>query len=1172
MTCPSCGTENREGRKFCSECGTALALACPSCGAANEPGEKFCGECGAALPATAAPSPRPAELEPSAPAAERRLVSVLFADLVGFTSASEDRDPEETRELLSRYFETARTVIERYGGTVEKFIGDAVMALWGAPTAQEDDAERAVRAALDLVAGVPDLDPGLKARAGVLTGEAAITVGAEGQGMVAGDLVNTASRIQSAAEPGSVLVGEATKRASEAAIAYEDAGEQEVKGKTEPIPVWRALRVVANRGGGGRTGTLEAPFVGRDRELRLVKELFHTSADDERATLVTVVGIAGIGKSRLAWEVEKHLDGLAELVWWHRGRCLAYGEGVAFWALAEMVRMRSGIAEDEPESSAEAKLAAAVEQHVPDHAEREWIEPLLRHLLGLGDRPQVERADLFSAWRLFFERMSDTAPVALVFEDLHWADTALLDFIEHLLEWSRARPIFVLALTRPELLERRSDFGVHSRNSTTLALEPLSDEAMDALLEGLVPGLPDEARSQIRARADGIPLYAVETVRMLLDRGALERTGDTLSVVGPLDPLDVPETLHALIAARLDSLEPEERQAIQHASVLGKTFGARGVAALSASEPDALEPVLERLVRKELLAIDLDPRSPERGQYGFLQALVQRVAYETLARKERGRLHQAAAVYLERNAGLDADEIAEVIAAHYRDSYEADPSAPDAHDNRRAACAWLERAANRAAALGAPEDAQRAFDDAAGLMEAPAERARLLEQAGKLAYQADHTADAAQKLRAAVEIFTSEGETHGAARAGASLGLALWHLDRADEALATLRPAFEALSEEERDVDVGRLAAELARIEFFSGDLERAMEHVEIALDVAEEHEDLGLVSQALNTKSLLLGAARPHERHGLLREALRVAEESDLLDPMLRAINNLVVLAGEADRPDEGAELRERGIEIARARGHRNFLTWFGAGDVVEHLDRGDYDVAFSLAEEVLPEGTLRGAPTAAAIFLAQARFEQDDDEGAMGWLSRVPKDLADSTDQLNLAEALFHDAVEAFVTGRLAEGIGCLGSALDLLVARELWWMAGNVLGCGVSGAVLLGGPTAATVLASAYEAVPPARVTRVLRAHGGRVRAYRAIAAGDEDAAADAFADALAAARNYGRARHLAPVLADYGVWLEECGRSSEAEPLLDEASQLFEAMGAKRWLRRIEAARRRSEVTA
>ncbi|HEY8842669.1 MAG TPA: adenylate/guanylate cyclase domain-containing protein, partial [Gaiellaceae bacterium] len=300
MTCSTCGTENRVGRMFCSNCGSVLARSCLACGAANEPDDRFCGDCGAPLDASGS------AIAATAPVAERRLVSVLFGDLVGFTPLSEDRDPEEVRELLSRYFDTARQVIERYGGTVEKFIGDAVMAVWGTPVAREDDPERAVRAALELVEVVAALEAGLAMRVGVVTGEAAVTVGAEGQGMVAGDLVNTASRVQAAAQPGAVLVGERARRASEAAIQYEDAGEHELKGKSEPLSLWRAVRVVAARRGERRGDALEPPFVGRDGELRLIKDLFHASADERKARLVSVLGIAGIGKTRLSWEFEKY--------------------------------------------------------------------------------------------------------------------------------------------------------------------------------------------------------------------------------------------------------------------------------------------------------------------------------------------------------------------------------------------------------------------------------------------------------------------------------------------------------------------------------------------------------------------------------------------------------------------------------------------------------------------------------------------------------------------------------------------------------------------------------------------------------------------------------------------------------------------------------------------------
>src|SRR5207247_633358 len=380
MDCPACGSENEAARKFCGECGSPLAQICPSCGEPNAPAVKFCGECGAPLAGGRVPGVEAQVAR--APEAERRLVSVLFADLVGFTTLSESRDSEEVRELLSKYFDTCRTLIARYGGVVEKFIGDAVMAVWGTPIANEDDAERAVRTALDLTTAVEALgqeigSPDLRARVGVLTGESAVTIGAEGQGMVAGDIVNTASRIQGAADPGAVFVGEATKRASDEAIVYQEAGSRELKGKAEPVPVWRAIRVVGGRGGALKSTGLEAPFVGRNRELRLIKELFHASAEERKAHLVSVVGIAGTGKSRLSWEFFKYIDGLVEEVRWHRGRCLPYGEGVTYWALAEMVRTRAGIREGEEQASALEKLHRTVEESIRDPEEGQWVEPRL---------------------------------------------------------------------------------------------------------------------------------------------------------------------------------------------------------------------------------------------------------------------------------------------------------------------------------------------------------------------------------------------------------------------------------------------------------------------------------------------------------------------------------------------------------------------------------------------------------------------------------------------------------------------------------------------------------------------------------------------------------------------------------------------------------------------------
>jgi len=374
LDCPVCGTTNEPGRKFCGECGTLLASACPSCGASNAPGVKFCGECGTDL---RNPGAAVAAGKPDAPTAERRLVSILFADLVGFTTLSESRDAEKVRELLDRYFAAATQIIGSYGGTIEKFIGDAVMAVWGAPTAFEDDAERAVRSALDLVAAVEalgaEVGAELRVRAGVLTGEAAVTLGATNQGMVAGDLVNTASRLQSVAPPGTVLVGDATYHAASDAIAFEPAGDQLLKGKAAPVPAYRALRVVARRGGAGRNEQLEAPFVGRGPELRMLKDFHVATGAERRPRLVSIIGQGGIGKSRLIWEFQKYLDGVTEVVYWHQGRSPAYGVGISFWALAEMVRTRTGISDGDDPAAARAQLSDALAEWVTDEAERRWM-------------------------------------------------------------------------------------------------------------------------------------------------------------------------------------------------------------------------------------------------------------------------------------------------------------------------------------------------------------------------------------------------------------------------------------------------------------------------------------------------------------------------------------------------------------------------------------------------------------------------------------------------------------------------------------------------------------------------------------------------------------------------------------------------------------------------------
>jgi class 3 adenylate cyclase len=1160
MICPRCAAENREGAKFCSECGSALASACPSCGAQLEGTEKFCSECGASVRGEVASTFAPAEA-----IAERKLVSVLFADLVGFTSASESRDAEDTRELLSRYFDTCRRLIELYGGTVEKFIGDAVMAVWGTPTATEDDAERAVRAALDLVAAVSALGdevglPHLRARAGVLTGEAAVTLGAEGEGMVAGDLVNTASRIQSLAEPGTVLVGEATRRATEQAVAYEDAGSHELKGKVSLTPLWRALRVVSGARGSLKSAGLEAPFVGRDRELRQIKDIFHASADEGKAHLVSVTGIAGIGKSRLGWEFYKYFDGLAQITYWHRGRCLSYGEGVTYWALADMVRMRARIAEDEQPASALAKLAEVVEEHIADPEERRFVEPRLAHLLGLEEEAtRFERDDLFAAWRLFFERLTGIYPVVMLFEDMQWADASLLDFIEYLLEWGRNSPILVVTQARPELLERRPTWGAGHRNFSSIYLEPLSAEAMEELLAGLVPGLPAELRTQILARAEGIPLYAVETVRMLLDRGALVQEGPVYRPTGTIESLEVPETLHALIAARLDGLPPPERRVVQDAAVLGKTFTKQAIAALTELPEAELEPILSSLARKEVFGVQADPRSPEHGQYGFLQDLLRKVAYETLAKADRKSRHLAAAAFLERT--MTEQEVVEVVASHYLSAYEAAPDAADAAEIRAKAGEQLARAGERAGSLGANEEAERYFSQAAELEDDAMKKAELHEQAGRMAWLGARGVEARALLEQAFEVFEAEGFHRRAARVSAHLAEIDFREGHPPEAVARLEAALDTLAGEEPDQDVAYAAAQLGRFLVLNQQHDLAAPRLEVALELAE---GLGLpevFAQALTSKSLLYSQRnRLEEGRILLEGALERALAHDLHFAALRAMNNLAVVYESNDQYADAVAISDRGLELARRVGDRVWEEIFLLGPISALVLLGPWDAALARELESRAQGH---ADLALPMHLVVVECARGDIAGARSRLD-LSAELKVSDDAQARFGYLFAEAHVLRAEGRPREALDAVEPVLASEFGITFLTMKLGIVEA-LEAAFALGDAAGVQEQLDRIEALRPGERPALLEAHAHR---FRAKLTGDEAG----FRSAAALFRERSLEFWLAVTLLEHGEQLAERNGGAGAARLVAEAREIFERLGATPWLERAAATDVAAEVVA
>ena len=1165
MDCGRCSFDNASGRKFCAECGNPLRGSCLQCGATNEPSAKFCGECGSRLNPDASPG-APNEAARATLAAERRIVSVLFIDLVGFTPYSEKRDAEEVLGLLDRYYQEARTLVGRYGGTIEKFIGDAVVALWGYPAAQEDDAERAVRTGLDLVAAVTSLGadmglPTLQARGGVMTGEAAVGVEADESGMstLAGDIVNTAARIQSAADPGDVLVGAATHAATEAAIAYEAAGTFALKGKEKEVPLWRAARVVAARGGAMRSFGLEAPFAGRDRELRLIKELFHTTAERKRAQMVTIVGDAGSGKSRLAWEFEKYLDGLAERVLWHLGRCPAYGESVAHWALADMVRARARILENDPASIASAKLREAVATYVDDVDDRRLVETRLAQLIGLESATRGDFEVLFGAWRLFFERMAAKQPTVMVFEDVQWADASLMAFIEHLLEWSADHALFIVVLTRPEAFERHPSLTVAKRSATSVYLEPLPADAMNTVLDGLVPGLPGDLRDRILGHAEGVPLYAVETVRMLVAREALVLEGSTYRLQQSVESLEIPDSLQTLISARLDALAADERAVIRDAAVLGKTFTKAGLVALAGSE-DGLDNLLTSLVRKEIIFLQADERSPERGQYAFLQDLIRRVAYDTLSFADRKRRHLIVADYLERIAEPGSYALVEVLASHLLDACRAAPDAPDAPAIRSRAIEVLERAGQRAASLGANHEARLRFDQAAELCEGAGRRAQLLLASAQAAHATNEGAEALERTRAAAALAAETGDALTIARALALEGERLLYQNDAPAAIERLEKALGTLSRSDAAEDWATVAATLARMHVFSatGTLPRALELADAAMGIAESLHLFDILSQAMNTKAIALRyTGRYEECLALLRHANDIAVDHDLTVTSLRAQGNLLDILAANGQLDEAADLGRAALATARRLGNRVWESLITQNLLVALSEAGRWDEAVALHAESPVDMDARAWDTVLSLARIHVlRGEPDVARRLVDALEHLMPDdpqLQASRD-VSLAYLRFDagDAPQAFLLALNAIGLrdtlGPRYHAVDAAydVAFEAARASGDV--------------EAIDRLLSEIDARRPGDISPKLSGQAARFKASRAAERGDADAAHALYRTAESTFRPM-FAYPLAATLVEHADWLAATGRSDDVRALAAEAADLLAGLKAAPLLERL-----------
>jgi class 3 adenylate cyclase len=969
MRCTACGTENPGSARFCGSCGARVSTTCPRCEAPAPLGLRFCTACGTGLDAELIPAARVGEID--GPVAERRRVSVLFLDLDEFTSLAEQLDPEEVRALQSRYFETARAGIGRYGGTVEKFIGDAVMAVWGAPVAHEDDADRAVRCAIALVDDVSRLGGAaarrhLTARAGVTSGEAAVTVGAVGQGMVAGDLVNVAARLQAAAPAATVLVDDMTRGLADGVATYEPAGQIEIRGRSAAVTAWRASRAPASAGTEAPGGSHAGPFVGRDRELRELVDLFDGVVRDRRSRLVSITGIAGIGKSRLAWELRATLETRPELVAWHAGRAPAYGDEITFAAVAEMVRRRIRTPEGTPPDLARRQLGAALDELVRDERERHWLEPRLGALLGSEPLDAFERDGLFAAWRQFFERVAESSPVVMVFEDLQWADPALVDLVEHVGTWSRRHPILVVALARPELLDRRPTWGAGVGRFTSLHLERLPDDAIRTLLAGRRPDLPAPLVARILERAGGVPLYAVEVLRMLADRtldgepggkhGAERRRAGRAG--RPVPDIEVPDSLHGMVAARIDALPGPERRLLLAAAVLGRRFRMDALVAIGV-DPGTLGERVGRLVERELLDVESDAPQPRARELSFVQDLVREVAYRTLSRAERRALHLAASRWLE---SIEDEDVAESLAAHLTAVHDLAPDHPDAGRIGRRAVSALRRAAAAAMAQYTPQRAFAHLEHALRLTDVPEQRAVVLDEAAAAASAAGRVDVAERHLRELIALHRSADRRRDAARARARLASVLLTAQRNEPAVAELESALRAVRDIGRDASGVELAAQLARARVLIGDERGGLDWATRALDAAARHGMAAVAADLLVTR----GTARfglGDEDGGLadLRAAIADAASIGAISTELRARNNLAWLM-VADDPRATLETARQAVDLAISRGAGDLAGQLAEVACAAAVETGDWEWALATADELSHDGT----PAANRIGLA--------------------------------------------------------------------------------------------------------------------------------------------------------------------------------------------------------------
>jgi len=950
IDCGNCGARNPAQAKFCMSCGQALARRCPNCGAEPPDQARFCMDCGTPLGGGApppAPGSSPASAAPAVPGGdgplpeERRQVTVLFADLSGYTAVAETLDPEAVKALVDRCLHRLGQEVERYGGTVDKYIGDNVMALFGAPVAHEDDAERAVRAALGMQDAMAEINTDLQAshgvtfalRVGLNTGEVlAGAVGGSAGYTVTGDTVNVASRLQSAGRHGTVTVGERTFRATSGAIAYEELEPLTLKGKAEPVPAWEAKGLLARQPARRSVSSAESPLVGRDSELELLGSLFGQVTREGRPQLVTIFGEAGVGKTRLMTEFEMSLSLRDESPTIRQGRCLPYGSAIAYWALGEVIRGEAGIIDADSSEVVWQKLSGFVETlgaetsggfKPEEGADR--TAALIARMLGMEppedadhahrEDPQRMREAFFSAVRWGIEAMARREPLVLAFEDIHWADDGMLDLIEFLAQWVRG-PLLIVCLARDELLERRPSWGGGRRAATSLFLEPLTGVEARRLAEALLPPErhSEDAIALVADRSGGNPLFVEEMVH-LVHQGS-RGTGDA----------GLPDTVQAVLAARLDSLDRFERRLVQHASVVGRTFWEGWLAAGAREEGGDLQGALASLQQKEIVVPGdgAGARLAGEREYAFRHVLIRDVAYGMLPKAVRSRKHFEVGAYVEEQAGDRTDEVVGLIAEHYgraaQIGSEAGIPTGELSEMKQRALRFLIAAGDGAAALYSNPEALSHYRSARELGRDGADEglmAAVSEKEGDVCLRMGRVDAALELWEECLEHHRRQEELVRVGDLHRKIGAGLWHKGERRKAIEHYQKGINLLKDGPPCIELVRLYEEAASLYLHTGDNMLAVYASEKALRLAERLGETRAASRAHGIFGRVFGRIgdMTKARENLERsvELAREADKAGTIGALLALGRHLEI--SDADHSGANAAYTEA-LELAKQVG----------------------------------------------------------------------------------------------------------------------------------------------------------------------------------------------------------------------------------------------------------------